>query len=102
MATRLDGEKDNRGGTKPGAGRPKGTVSLETKRKQAFEKLLIQSVNKEKKAIIDALINKAKSGDVKALVDILNRTIGKPVEHVDHTSKGNELNISFSPIFKKK
>jgi len=94
MATRLDGEKDNRGGTKPGAGRPKGAISLETKRKQAFEKLFISEVNKNKKPLIEALMAKAISGDVKALVDVLNRIIGKPTEKLDLTSKGEQILVN--------
>lgn len=87
-----DGRTKN-GGARDGAGRKKGQISLETKRKQAFEKLFVQSVNKEKKAIIDALVDRAKGGDVKALIDVLNRVIGKPVEHVDHTTKGEQMDF---------
>ncbi|MHA1210820.1 MAG: hypothetical protein ACTSSH_00015 [Candidatus Heimdallarchaeota archaeon] len=94
MATRLDGEKDNRGGTKPGAGRPKGAISLETKRKQAFEKLFISEVNKNKKPIIEALMKKSKEGDVRALTDILNRIVGKPTEKLDLTSKGEQILVN--------
>lgn len=75
-------------------GRPKGSVSLETKRKQAFERLFIQSVNKEKKAIIDAAIAKAKNGDAKIIIDLLNRIIGKPTEYLDHTSKGEQILVN--------
>lgn len=74
-------------------GRPKGAVSLETKRKQAFEKLLFQSINKEKKAIIDAAITKAKNGDAKIIIDLLNRTVGKPIDRIDHTTKGEQMDF---------
>lgn len=75
-------------------GRPKGSVSLETKKKHTFEKLFIRAVYKEKKEIIQKAIEKAKSGEVKAIVDILNRMMGRPTEHLDLTSKGDQILVN--------
>ena len=66
------------GGKRPGAGRPKGAVSGHTKEALIFKEELIRRVLAEKGPIIDALIKKAKKGDVQALREINDRPLGKP------------------------
>lgn len=66
------------GGKRQGAGRPKGAVSGHTKEALIFKEELIKRVLAEKGPIIDALIKKAKTGDVQALKEINDRLLGKP------------------------
>jgi hypothetical protein len=70
------------GGKRPGAGRPKGAVSGHTKEALIFKEELIKRVLKEKGPLIEALIGKAKTGDVQALKEINDRLLGKPLQQV--------------------
>ncbi len=62
------------GGRRPGAGRKKGTDALAI---EEYRKLLVKKVLAQKGPIIDALINKALTGDVPALKEIQERLLGK-------------------------
>lgn len=69
-----------RGGKRPGAGRPKANHTIEA---EALKAYLIERVRAEQEAIIDALIGQAKAGDIRAIQEALNRTLGKPKESVE-------------------
>ena len=65
------------GGKRNGAERPKGSISGHTKEALIFKEELIRRVLAEKGPLIDALIKKAKKGDVHALKEINDRVLGK-------------------------
>lgn len=78
------------GGKRTGAGRPKGSISGHTKEALIFKEELIKRVLAEKGPIIDALIKKAKKGDVHALKEINDRVLGKANQQIgldDETMK---------------
>jgi hypothetical protein len=85
------------GGYRPGAGRPKGKLNPKTvakqKRQEMFEKALFEAVMKEKKPIIDGLIESAKKGNVIAVKEIIDRILGKAQDHVDVTSNGESITV---------
>ncbi len=80
-----------RGGAREGAGRPVGSLAPQNKKKILFEKYLISRIVAEKKGIIDALLKSAKSGEVKAISEALNRLLGKATEYVDLRSGGERI-----------
>lgn len=86
------------GGKRPGAGRKPGKPNKKTVQKQEqqriFEEYILSSVLKEKKGIIDALIKKAKEGNVLAAKELMDRVLGKAKESVDLTSGGEALTIT--------
>lgn len=65
-----------RGGKREGAGRKKAKHTIQA---EAFKAFLIAEVVKDKKPIVEALIAKAKSGDVPALKEVFERVLGKPI-----------------------
>jgi hypothetical protein len=67
----------NHGGTREGAGRPKGSIASHTLETQAFRQYIIQQIIANKKELVEALIKKAKSGDIPALRELLDRSLGK-------------------------
>jgi hypothetical protein len=81
------------GGKRPGAGRPKGAVSGHTKEALIFKEELIRRVLEEKGPIIEALIGKARSGDVQALREINDRLLGKPHQQVGLDETINALTV---------
>lgn len=86
-----------KGGKQPGAGRPKGAISKSTKEALAFKEYLIKRVIKEKNDLITALLTKAKSGDVMAIRELLDRALGKAKESVELTgSEGGAIEIDLT------
>ena len=81
------------GGRRPGAGRPKGSKAKHTIEGEAYRAALIAAVLKEKAPLIEALIAKARAGDIPALKEINDRVLGKSTESIDLTSKGKELKM---------
>jgi hypothetical protein len=82
-----------KGGFRAGAGRPK---AQHTKQAEALKSYLIQQVIKEKDPLIQALITKAKSGDVPALKEVFERVLGKVKDTIDVNTK-----ISLAEIISK-
>lgn len=72
-----------KGGARPGAGRKPGLQA------EAYRKALLDLVDKNKAGLAQALIDKALAGDVPALKEIHERTLGKVKENLD-------VNVSFS------
>ena len=62
------------GGKRPGAGRKPG---IKAKIAEAYNELLAKEVNKEGLPIIQALITKAKTGDIPAIKELHDRLMGK-------------------------
>lgn len=73
------------GGKRAGAGRPLGSKAPHTIQSEALRKYLIDRVISEQEPIITALIEKAKTGDVPAAKELLERSIGRVKEQVEHT-----------------
>jgi hypothetical protein len=81
------------GGKRLGSGRKKGSIASHTLEAQEIRICLIKKVIKEKGPIVRALVNKAKKGDIAALREVLDRTIGKVRDQldIDANSKRDEL-----------
>tara|TARA_R110000851_G_scaffold313710_1_gene475417 strand:+ start:328 stop:660 length:333 start_codon:yes stop_codon:yes gene_type:complete len=77
------------------SGNPKGAP----KKLPEINQLLADVLGEEKdgieaaKAILMALRAKATKGDVRAAELLLDRAYGKSKQHVDHTTKGESINI---------
>ena len=61
-------------------GRPKGYVALEAEKAR---QLITERINEHLESIISALIKKAKSGDIRAIRELFDRSWGKPVQAVN-------------------
>jgi len=72
-----------RGGHKQNAGRKQGTSS---KNAEEAIRLISEMVIKEIKPIREALILKAKNGDVTAIKELFDRAFGRSLQSVDVTS----------------
>lgn len=79
QASRLNGAK---------GGRPKGKRSLEG---EMLRDYISSVIEKEKAPIISALIEKAKSGDVMAFKELMDRAYGKAMQPTDITSDGESI-----------
>ena len=71
-------------------GRPKARHTLEASALRAY---IIEEVVKQKSALVKKLIEKAKGGDIAAIKELLDRTLGKSKEQVDITSGGKPIPI---------
>lgn len=72
------------GGKRPGAGRPKGSKGGHTLQAEKAREYIIRRVISDLEPIMDALIARAKNGEVTAAKDLLDRAFGKPKETVEH------------------
>lgn len=64
-----------RGGKRPGAGRKKGYAA---KNAEEARKFISEKVSKEIGPIVNALIKKAKQGDIRAAKELFDRAYGRP------------------------
>lgn len=71
------------GGKRAGSGRPKGSQASHTLAAQEFRRLLIQRISEEAVPIIEALIKRAKAGDMQAIKETNDRVIGKVKDKVE-------------------
>jgi hypothetical protein len=91
MAFPNDGKKFKKGKS----GNPNGAP----KKLPEIDKILADVLGEEKdgieaaKAILMAMRAKATKGDVRAAELLLDRAYGKSKQHVDHTTKGESINI---------
>jgi hypothetical protein len=88
----------NRGGARPGAGRPKGTKDDSTIKKEYALSILREMVLKEIEPITLALIEKAKTGDIPAIKELYDRAFGKAPQSLTGAD-GGRLIISFDGAF---
>ena len=79
-------------------GRPKGSKAPITLRIEAARQILIQSYIDNIKPINDALIKKAKRGDMVALKELHDRVYGRSLQPISADVKSS-LSISFDPTF---
>src|SRR4051794_13946756 len=82
------------GGSRPGSGRKKGTSALQA---ELYRQYILEEVIKNQAEIIAAMLNKAKAGDVQAFKELNDRAVGKALQNVDVTTKGESLNFRPSP-----
>ena len=80
-----------RGGKRPGAGRPKGALSKSTQKAHELRSKFVDMVHKEYVPIFQALINEAKKGDVPAIKEIHDRTWGKAPQDLDVKTGGEKI-----------
>ncbi len=92
----MAGEVSRENGKK--GGRPKGTNAKEIEYAKAQ---LIQAYIDNIKPINEALIEKAKLGDMQAMKELHDRVYGRALQPTDLNLKG-ELKISFDPAFNSK
>ena len=86
------------GGKRPGAGRPK---APHTKAAEAFRAYLIAETMKEKEPIVKALIRAAKNGEVKALAELLDRVLGRPVTPIAGADEDGNV-LPFQIVIKRR
>lgn len=92
-----------RGGYREGSGRKQG---FSAKKAEETREVLAQMVMKEIVPIGEALITKAKGGDVQAIRELFDRAFGKPLQTNLTTLAGRTesitgMRIMFDPAFKK-
>ena len=88
-------KKDNRGGARPGAGRPKRDEELE------IINLLDKHIDRD--IVVLKLLEKIKQGDGKMITLYLNYVYGKPTQTINQstTLSVNDVDISDLISFKK-
>lgn len=84
------------GGARPGAGRPKGTVGSNTKKAQGIRDYILTRIEDEKGDLINALVDKAKSGDTQAFKELMDRGMGKAQQAIDITTDGDKIESNAS------
>lgn len=88
-----------KGGKRPGAGRPKDSKDKQTLVKEQALLLLREAVLKEITPVTEALIAKAKTGDVPAIKELFDRAFGKAPQAITDAD-GQSLVIAFDSAFK--
>lgn len=77
-----------RGGYRENAGRKKGYSALKAEEaRRIFSEMIMAEIH----PIGEALITKAKNGDVGAIKELFDRAFGRSMQAVDVTSDGKEL-----------
>ena len=71
-----------RSGTNHKGGRPKGSLAPSTLKAIETKSAFVAEVEKNLRPIIDALLDKAASGDVTAIKELLDRAWGKPTQTI--------------------
>jgi hypothetical protein len=87
-----------RGGARPGAGRPKDSKEKQTLVKEQALLALRELVLKEITPIAEALITKAKTGDIPAIKELFDRAFGKAPQAITGED-GGALIINFDTAF---
>jgi hypothetical protein len=77
-----------KGGKRPGAGRPKGTLASHTLQAQEMRKRLIKAALENWDAIIFSLIDRSIAGDSRAISELLDRVFGKATAQVELSGPG--------------
>jgi hypothetical protein len=82
-------------------GRPKGSKSPVTLKVEQAKQALIDAYIKNIKPINEALLKKAKEGDLQAIRELHDRVYGKVPQAITGPEGGN-LIIQFDPVFNEK
>ena len=78
-------------------GRPAGSIEDTTAYKKAFTAYVVSRVFSDKEALIDAMLEKAKNGDVTAFTALRDTAIGKPAQAVELSGQNGQPMV-FLPI----
>jgi hypothetical protein len=76
-------------------GRKKGTRTIEAEMARAY---IAKNVGRYMPMIFQALVEKAKTGDVPAVKELFDRAFGKAFQQMDFTSKGESINPSGTDV----
>lgn len=77
----------NHGGNRKNSGRPKGSLATHTLEAQTLRQYMIQEVIANKKELVEALIEKAKAGEVSALKEVFDRSLGKVKDSMEISTR---------------
>lgn len=89
--------KNNHGGKRPGAGRPKSFATLATQKARDY---FCANLEQDLPEIYNALVEKAKNGDTQAAKELFDRGWGKPTQAITtEDDQGNVVPITFDFIF---
>ncbi len=91
MEGTLEKLEKGHGGARPGAGMPKGKRTRKTLEREAAKLYLIRRVEEDIEELTTALLDKAKTGDIQALKEALDRAWGKAMQSIDHTTLGDKM-----------
>lgn len=91
----MEQKKDNRGGVRPGAGRPR------KDEEQSIINLLDKHIDRE--VVTLELLKRIKQGDMKAITLYYSYMFGKPLQTINQTTQlsVNDIDISDLISFKK-
>lgn len=89
----------NRGGYRPGAGRPKDSKEKQTLVKEQALLIMRELVLKDITPMTEALIAKGKKGDVAAIKELFDRCFGKAPQAITDAD-GRSLVLAFDAAFK--
>ena len=89
-----------KGGARPGAGRPKDSKEKQTLIKEQALLALREMVLADITPVTQALIRKAKTGDVPAIKELFDRAFGKAPQAITDED-GRSLFLAFDEAFKK-
>lgn len=81
-------------------GRPRGSKASHTLEAEKYREILIKKIVEKAEPLAEALIQKGLSGDVSALKEINERSLGKVKEAIDLTSKGQKIGAAVIEIVK--
>jgi hypothetical protein len=93
-----------KGGKRPNAGRPKGTIAKSTQKALLFREYLVKRVIKEQDPLVTALIKKGRSGDISAIRELFDRAFGKSKESVELSGIGGlpiEIDFNIKEVIEK-
>lgn len=88
------------GGKREGAGRPKGKLAKSTLEALEVKQLYVEKAKEYALPILNALVNKALTGDVQAIREFNDRAYGKAPQAITGAD-GEALRIIFDQTFKK-
>lgn len=77
----------SKGGARIGAGRKKGPATIE---REKLKDYIAQRIAEAGPMIVDALLDKAVTGDVPAIKELFDRGFGKPMQAVEMTGKNGK------------
>lgn len=78
------------GGKRQNAGRPVGAKSKKTLEREALKDYIFSEVKKNQKEIVEALLKRAKKGEIAAIRELLDRAVGKVKDEVEMSSNEKE------------
>ena len=79
-----------KGGKRQGAGRPKGSKDPHTLQAEEGRRFVVATIAKNLGPLIQAMVDKALEGDVKAFSELFDRGWGKPLQGIEHSGKDGE------------